>query len=238
VVLLLSWAITFSVGGMHTFVQTLRITHNNTISKKVLWRTDTNNKNSVNNSNINNNNVTRVAFVGNSMFYFNDSPRFFENLVAVSSTAISKTTPSQHQQHQQQQRQQSRKLIQNSCLHGGSSIPSLFYHGNGMYEQFRTEASILTRIRGHTIYDYGACTVPQLLSGNARFAMPPRSGDNTAAIHLNPCHNDMIYLQYAKQWFATQILVTTQLQQQKLQQQKLQAQQQQQQLQQQPLELE
>jgi hypothetical protein len=124
-----------------------------------------------------------VAFVGNSMFYFNDFPRFFQVF------------------------SQGRKQVsQNSCLHGGGSIPSLLLEGNSMYPQFGTPKAVITKHRHHTIYDYGACTVEQLLTGidlrldDPGYARPTEA--NTT--NLNPCREDAAYLSYAKNYFANE----------------------------------
>ena len=87
--------------------------------------------------------VSTVAFLGNSMFYFNDFPRFFETIAGG-------------------------RVVQNSCLHGGASIESLVIQGNAMYPQFGTVQAIIgtNEVSGDIIYDYGACTVKQLLNGD------------------------------------------------------------------------
>jgi len=122
---------------------------------------------------------TQIAFIGNSMLYFNDFPRFFEVFSA-------------------------NRIKQNSCLHGGANIPSLLKEGNAMYPQFQTKKAILEQKHGHVIYDYGACTVPQLLTGkddrldDPGYAVPEEKNST----NLNPCRQDPVYLQYAKHKFA------------------------------------
>jgi hypothetical protein len=122
--------------------------------------------------------LTSVAFLGNSMFYFNDFPRFLEE--------ISQGT-----------------IVQNSCLHGDASISSLLVEGNAMFPQFKTRKAILGKDdEGNTIYDYGACTVPQLLLGwddrlgDPGYAQPELDLNNT-----NPCREDAAYLEYAIETF-------------------------------------
>jgi hypothetical protein len=119
-----------------------------------------------------------VAFMGNSMFYFNDFPRFLEEISGY-------------------------QITQESCLHGGASIASLLTEGNGMYPQFETNTSVIdTYHHNQTIYDYGACTVPQLLLGwDDRLQDPgyaqPEDKNNTSI--KNPCREDGNYLKYAIQ---------------------------------------
>jgi hypothetical protein len=118
-----------------------------------------------------------VAFMGNSMFYFNDFPRFFEEISGY-------------------------QVTQDSCLHGGASISSLLVEGNGMYPQFETNTSVVvgTTYHNQTIHDYGACTVPQLLLGwdgrlqDPGYAQPNDKNDTSIQ---NPCRQDSNYLDYA-----------------------------------------
>jgi hypothetical protein len=124
------------------------------------------------------NTTTSVAFIGNSMFYFNDFPRFFEE--------ISEGT-----------------VVQNSCLHGGASIGSLLLEGNSMYPQFETSKAILGKDhQGNTIYDYGACTVAQLLLGrDNRLGDPGYPLPGTDLNNTNPCTEDATYMKYAMEEF-------------------------------------
>lgn len=115
------------------------------------------------------------------MFYFNDFPRFLE--------AISKY-----------------QISQDSCLHGGASISSLLIEGNGMYPQFQTpSAQIGVYNNSQPIYDYGACTVPQLLVGwddrlhDPGYAVPE---DKNSTTIMNPCREDNDYLEYAIDTYA------------------------------------
>jgi hypothetical protein len=81
--------------------------------------------------------TTSVAFLGNSMLYFNDFPRFFEEISSGSD---------------------SRRIVQNSCLHGSASIASLLHGNNGMYPKFKTHNAVLGKdTYGQYIHDYGAC---------------------------------------------------------------------------------
>lgn len=82
-----------------------------------------------------------VAFIGNSMQYYNDLPRLLETLA-------------------------NGKMTQNSCLHGGASLSTILVWGNGMGSKWKTgTARIGSDTNGNAIYDFGACTVPQLLFG-------------------------------------------------------------------------
>ena len=76
-----------------------------------------------------------IAYAGNSMLYFHDTPRFFSNL------ATTRRVASQEQ---------------DSCLRGGASLPSLFREGNGMRNKFRTLRKSET--------DIGSPTVSAMLS--------------------------------------------------------------------------
>jgi hypothetical protein len=122
----------------------------------------------------------QVAFIGNSMLYFNDFPRFFEIFSG-------------------------QRIKQNSCLQGGGNIPSYWIEGNAMFPQFGTDEAIITTQRdGHILYDYGACTVPQLLTGtddrldDPGYAVP--SDKNTT--NKNPCREDHEYLEFSKEFLA------------------------------------
>jgi hypothetical protein len=119
--------------------------------------------------------LTSVAFVGNSVFYFNDFPRFFEEMCHGT-------------------------IVQNSCLHGSASISSLLLEGNSMCPQFATPNAVLGHDKeGNTIYDYGACTAPQLILGrddriyDLGYAQPEEIDPN----NTNPCVEDRAYLEYA-----------------------------------------
>lgn len=80
----------------------------------------------------------RVAFMGNSILYYNDCPRLLE---AISGGAI----------------------IQNSCLRGGASLVSLFKDGNGMGEKFASPNAL----KDDGSFDVGADTVEELLTDPA-----------------------------------------------------------------------
>lgn len=119
--------------------------------------------------------ATSIAFVGNSMFYFNDFPRFFQQLAAFNN------------------------IKQDSCLLGGATLEILAKRGSGMYPQFETQtAKLPMTYNNETMYDYGACTVPQLLLGNdlaledANFTSEDYNTPTTNR-HRNPCRVDNNY---------------------------------------------
>lgn len=84
------------------------------------------------------NSYTRVAFIGNSMMYFNDCPRFLSQL-------------------------SKGEIIQDSCLRGGSSLISIYAKGNGMLEKFRSQNAM----KDDGTYDIGASSVSELLNQNS-----------------------------------------------------------------------
>ena len=77
-----------------------------------------------------------VAFVGNSFQFVNDLPRFLEALSLG-------------------------KVHQDSMFHGSLSLVTLLQRGNGMYNKWNTTNAL----RENGIFDYGACTIPQLVLG-------------------------------------------------------------------------
>ena len=83
-----------------------------------------------------------VAFLGNSILYFNDCPRMFKNLAG------------------------SRVKHQDSCLRGGTNLSQLWEQGNGMKAHgFKTDAAKTGEKDddGVDLYDVGMPTVRQLL---------------------------------------------------------------------------
>ncbi|GKY90771.1 hypothetical protein MPSEU_000049900 [Mayamaea pseudoterrestris] len=83
------------------------------------------------------NDSIRVAFLGNSMLYFNDCPRLVERMLQ------------SNYQH----------VYQDSCLRGGASLQSLFKDGNGMRQTFATPPAL----REDGSHDIGAPCVRALL---------------------------------------------------------------------------
>lgn len=85
---------------------------------------------------------THVAFIGNSMMYYNDLPRLLERF-------------------------SENRMEQRSCLHGGTTLTKILVNGNGMFNKFNTTNAFVetTRDQNVPMYDFGDCTVPQLLFG-------------------------------------------------------------------------
>ncbi|KAL7534657.1 hypothetical protein ACHAXR_006020 [Thalassiosira sp. AJA248-18] len=88
----------------------------------------------------------RVAFIGNSILYYNDCPRFLVNLGQGSN---------QHVEYQ------------DSCLRGGTNLLQLWNLGNGMMRHgFATEAAKIKAYDGSDLYDVGSATVRDLFVCN------------------------------------------------------------------------
>lgn len=122
--------------------------------------------------------VSTVAFVGNSMQYYNDLPRFMEALSG-------------------------QQIIQNSCLHGDATIVNLLQTGNGMVKKFHSGNAYMANVDQ---YDYGACTVHQLVFGHdsnlKNSAYDDDDNDNDPYDDgTNPCYEDANYLQYTQEYF-------------------------------------
>ena len=97
-------------------------------------------------TNTNQHHGVRVAFVGNSILYYNDCPRFLVNLA------------------------KGRISYQDSCLRGGTNLSELYEQGNGMLRHgFKTEPAKINGIMdkdGNDVYDVGSSTVKSLLECN------------------------------------------------------------------------
>jgi hypothetical protein len=120
----------------------------------------------------------KVAFIGNSYFFVNDLPRLME---AVTGGHIS----------------------QDSCLHGSGSLLNILKTGNGMYYKWQSENAM----KGGTewvnsnnaktyLYDYGACSVPQLLTGKDDLLSYQNQYGHYASDGTNPCLVDNNYLDW------------------------------------------
>jgi hypothetical protein len=123
-----------------------------------------------------------VAFIGNSNFFVNDLPRLMEALAQG-------------------------KIFQDSCLHSKGSIMNILQTGNGMYQRWQTDAAALvlddddhTSVTwvnedGETtpLYDYGACSVPQLLIGQDEYLAIGGYDDQD---DTNPCLQSEGYMEY------------------------------------------
>lgn len=85
----------------------------------------------------------RIAFIGNSMIYFNDSPRLVENMLKGTGHTVR----------------------QDSCLRGGATLSSLWEQGNGMNELFRCNAALIDSSNEISSYDTGYPTIEALIMG-------------------------------------------------------------------------
>lgn len=120
-----------------------------------------------------------VAFIGNSYMYVNDVPRLME---AVSEGHIK----------------------QNSCINTAGSLGKLLRAGNGMYGRWETESAVLRTNLNYAYdfvdedyvwYDYGACTVYQLLENyDNDLVYQNYNGAYYSADESNPCFIDEFYL--------------------------------------------
>jgi hypothetical protein len=77
-----------------------------------------------------------IAFMGDSMIFYNDMPRLIQRLANYS-------------------------VVQNSCLHMSASLSNILQTGSGMSDRFDTPNAMTKE--GY--YDMGACTIKQLLLG-------------------------------------------------------------------------
>lgn len=124
-----------------------------------------------------------VAFIGNSMQYYNDLPRFLATL-------------------------SDNHITQDSCLHGDATLESILLTGNGMYSIWGESGSARVYNDDATIHDFGACTVRQLLFGyDAELAQRIEATDLSAQVDeaqpnddfatftdlKNPCFMDEYY---------------------------------------------
>jgi hypothetical protein len=115
-----------------------------------------------------------VAFVGNSMMYVNDLPRFMQEITGNSS-------------------QGEYLLHQNSCLHGATNFKTILEKGNGMLEKWNTDNAYI----GNGLYDFGMCTVRQLLLGNDdNLVSPWKSNGIYTNDGMNPCFHSRAYFDY------------------------------------------
>ena len=129
-------------------------------------------------------NVT-VAFIGNSYLYVNDVPRAME--------CISKS-----------------KITQDSVLNTGAGLGSLLKQGNGMYELWQTTGALdfwggwdfkammveydIEVDGDYSLYDFGMCTVPQLLEGHDNYLSYRNQNGIYFDVGTNPCFEDTYYM--------------------------------------------
>jgi lysophospholipase L1-like esterase len=129
----------------------------------------------------------RVAFLGNSITFVNDLPRFMQ--------ALSQQT-----------------ISQDSCLHGSLNFASILTKGNGMYNKWQTVNSKITNVAATSIsmdgstesnsaplYDFGACTFTQLLLGYDESLTEYNANGYYTNDGMNPCFQDVNYLNYLNQ---------------------------------------
>lgn len=119
-----------------------------------------------------------VAFVGNSYFYVNDLPRFVQNLGGG-------------------------HISQDSVLHNSASILNIIMTGNGMYKKWATTQAMINGVKyentqGETayLYDMGACSVPQLLTGHDEMITKGNALGTFKDDGSNPCFQSEDYREY------------------------------------------
>lgn len=129
-----------------------------------------------------------VAFIGNSYFFVNDLPRLMESVTGG-------------------------HMFQDSCLHGSGSLLNILKTGNGMYYKWQSSNAMKGGVewitQGNTkayLYDYGACSVPQLLTGHDNMLSYQNQYGHYVNDGTNPCITDENYLDwensynYTKNW--------------------------------------
>jgi hypothetical protein len=122
-----------------------------------------------------------IAFAGNSMLFINDMPRFIQELGGT-------TLKGKY------------KIQQQSCLHGSLNFKSLLKRGNGMGHKWNNSHAILHKEEnGANIYDFGACTVSQLLLGRDDNLVAGNANGYYRHDGRNPClRDDTTYLDYTQ----------------------------------------
>jgi hypothetical protein len=130
-----------------------------------------------------------VAFIGNSYFFVNDLPRLMEAVTGG-------------------------HMYQDSCLHGSGSLLNILKTGNGMYYKWQSQNAMKGGVEwasfdgsGNSyLYDYGACSVPQLLTGKDDMLSYQNQYGHYINDGTNPCLVDADYLDWqtsktkSKQW--------------------------------------
>jgi hypothetical protein len=126
-----------------------------------------------------------IAFIGNSYLYVNDVPRVME--------CISKS-----------------RISQDSVINTGAGLGSLLKQGNGMYELWQTNGALdfwgtwdfrsmmseynIQVDEDYSLYDYGMCTVPQLLEGIDNYLSYRNQNGIYFDVGTNPCFEDSYYM--------------------------------------------
>lgn len=111
---------------------------------------------------------TNVAFIGNINFILNDVPRLTQYISG-------------------------NKISQDSCLHQKGSLLNILKTGNGMLGRWATSTSVMA---SNGLYDYGACSVPQLLLGSDDSIIYRNQNGAFYDDGYNPCLNDQSYYYY------------------------------------------
>ena len=119
-----------------------------------------------------------VAFVGNSYFYVNDLPRFVEQIAGG-------------------------HIKQDSVIHNAASILQIIMTGNGMWNKWATANAMIGGVKFESsrdttsyLYDMGACSVPQLLTGHDEMVTYQNSLGAFYDDGQNPCFRQEDYLEY------------------------------------------
>lgn len=118
-----------------------------------------------------------VAFVGNSYLFINDIPRVMEAI-------------SEYHIHQE------------SVIHStGGSLGNLLLTGNGMYPRWKSDEAVLESYvndygNNVTIYDYGLCTIAQILEGYDEILSYGNEDEAYYNDGKNPCIRDKNYFNY------------------------------------------
>jgi len=118
-----------------------------------------------------------VAFIGNSYLFINDIPRIMESI-------------SENHIHQE------------SVIHSsGGSLGNLLLTGNGMYPLWKTEDAVIDSYtnsygKNVTIYDYGLCSVAQILTGYDEIISYGNEDEAYYNDGKNPCIRNQNYFNY------------------------------------------
>lgn len=134
----------------------------------------------------------RLAIIGNSLVYYNDLPRLLEAMAQG-------------------------RLKQDSCLHGNADFSSHLWYGNGMYSKWQTGRARVADTE-EQIFDFGACTVQELLFGEDERLGEVWASNTTNETSVaktaweyelvddrsNPCLMDKSYMEYREARFLEQ----------------------------------
>lgn len=119
-----------------------------------------------------------VAFVGNSYFYVNDLPRTIEQMG-------------------------NGHITQDSVIRNNASILQIIMGGNGMWNTWATTKAMANGVefedsQGETkyLYDMGACSVPQLLTGHDDAITYKNNAGTFNNDYQNPCFQQEAYREY------------------------------------------